>query len=69
MHCLTIVYSGASLDRTNLYGWTPLMQAARYGHEDVVLHLLNNKAKITATTPLGVTALTLAIYGGHSKVY
>ena len=44
------------------------MQAARYGHEDVALHLLHNKAKVNATTTLGVTALTLAIFGGHNKV-
>lgn len=62
------IFVGASLDRTNLYGWTPLMQAARYGHENVALQLLHNKAKINATTTLGVTALTLAIFGGHTKV-
>ena len=44
------------------------MQAARHGYEKVVKHLLNNKAKINATTPIGVSALTLAIHGGHTKV-
>jgi len=44
------------------------MQAARYGHESVVKHLLNKNAKSNVTTSLGLSALTLAIYGGYSKV-
>lgn len=63
-----INHAGASLDRPNLYGWTALMQACRYGHDGVVLQLLNSKANASVTTPMGLTALSLAIHGGFPKV-
>nr|XP_018666877.1 ankyrin repeat and SAM domain-containing protein 6-like isoform X2 [Ciona intestinalis] len=63
-----LLIKGASLDRSNSFGWTPLMQAARYGNESVAHYLLNNKAKINVTTPMGISALTLATYGGHTKM-
>ena len=56
------------MDRPNLYGWTALMQACKYGHDGVVMQLLNSKASPSVTTPMGLTALSLAIHGGFPKV-
>jgi len=46
---------------------TPLMQAARFGHDDVVTALLIARANINARNREGKTALTLAADGGHDQ--
>jgi len=63
-----LTIKGASLDRTNLYGWTALMQACRYGHTKSAAHLINSKADVNATNIMGLNALSLAIYGGFNKI-
>ncbi|CAL4137312.1 unnamed protein product, partial [Meganyctiphanes norvegica] len=46
-------------------GWTPLMQAARHGHLQVLQLLLNMGAAIDKQNKLGMTALHLASVSGH----
>ena len=47
------------------HGNTPLIQAARFGHDDVVEALLIGKANVNAKNDEGKTALMLAAEGGH----
>lgn len=46
---------------------TPLMQAAYYGHLDVVKFLITKGANISANTPFG-TPLIYAVKGGHLEI-
>jgi len=55
---------GASANKANHYGWTPLMQAARHGHTAVMKLLIRNKACVNATSKLGVSALFCAVRSG-----
>jgi ankyrin repeat protein len=50
--------AGASLDGP---GWTPLIYAATGGHVPVVRFLLDQGARIDATSPNGTTALMMAV--------
>ena len=50
--------AGAALDGP---GWTPLIYAATGGHEPVVRYLLDQGARIDATSPNGTTALMMAV--------
>ena len=59
---------GASLDKPNLFGWTPIMQAARHGHANIVSLLLQHNVDVNTKNRLGVSALTLAARGGHLQV-
>lgn len=59
---------GAAVDKVNLYGWTPVMQAARHGHANIVSLLLQHQLDINATNSFGASALTLAARGGHLQV-
>ena len=54
---------GDSDDRT----WTPLMWAAKEGHDPVVKELLAGGADISCTSKNGSTALSLAKKYGHEK--
>jgi len=57
---------GANLEEPNDDGYTPLMEAARDGHEEMVALLLSWGAQTNAQTEeTGETALTLACCGGH----
>ena len=47
------------------HGNTPLIEAARFGHDDVVRALLMAKADVKAKNDEGKTALMLAAEGGH----
>ena len=49
------------------HGNTPLIQAARFGHDEVVTALLIAKADVTMKNDEGKTALTLAAEGGHNE--
>ena len=48
-------------------GNTPLIEAARFGHDDVVTALLLAKADVKTKNNEGKTALTLAAEGGHDE--
>ena len=49
------------------HGNTPLIEAARFGHDEVVTALLIAKADINAKNDEGKTALMLAAEGGHDE--
>jgi ankyrin repeat protein len=49
-------------------GNTPLIEAARDGHDDVVQALLVARADPNAKNDEGQTALSLAARGGHDEV-
>ena len=48
-------------------GNTPLIEAARFGHDDVVTALLLAKADVNLKNAHGKTALTLAAENGHDE--
>ena len=48
-------------------GNTPLIEAARFGHDDVVTALLIAKADVNVKNDQGKTALTLAAESGHDE--
>ena len=48
-------------------GNTPLIEAARFGHNEVVTALLLAKADVTHKNKDGKTALMLASEGGHDE--
>ncbi|KAK6506511.1 hypothetical protein TWF506_011417 [Arthrobotrys conoides] len=58
----------ANLEAVTKYGWTPLMEASRFGHEGVIKILVSAKAAINYQGFHGWTALHLAIRFGHPKV-
>jgi hypothetical protein len=49
------------------HGNTPLIEAARFGHDEVVAALLTAKADVKAKNDEGKTALMLAAEGGHDE--
>ncbi|HEY0169502.1 MAG TPA: ankyrin repeat domain-containing protein [Pyrinomonadaceae bacterium] len=49
-------------------GDTPLIEAARAGHDEVVQALLVAKADTSAKNDAGQTALAVAALGGHNEV-
>ncbi|KAF2361830.1 Ankyrin repeat-containing domain [Trinorchestia longiramus] len=59
---------GASPNRPNNDGNTPLIQAAASGHLDIVDMLLNNKANVVAKNCLEETALVMAAACGRSEI-
>lgn len=59
---------GADVNATNERGSTPLLEAARYGHEDVCRALIAAGANVKAKDNDGKTALMLAVQGGHEDV-
>jgi ankyrin repeat protein len=50
------------------HGNTPLIEAARLGHDDVVAALLIAKADVKTKNDEAKTALMLAAEGGHDEV-
>ena len=59
---------GADVNATNDRGSTPLLEAARYGHEDVCRVLIASGADLKAKDNDGKTALMLALQGDHDQV-
>ena len=49
------------------HGNTSLIQAARFGHDEVVTVLLMAKAEVSTKNDEGKTALMLAAEGGHDE--
>ena len=59
---------GADVNATNERGSTPLLEAARYGHEDICRVLIAAGADVKAKDRDGKTALMLAVQGDHDQV-
>ncbi len=59
---------GASIDKRDPFGRTPLINAAWKGQEGIVALLLLRGADIRATDKLGSTALHKAVRSGNDKV-
>lgn len=59
---------GADVNATNDRGATPLLEAARFGHEDVCRVLIAAGADLKAKDNDGKTALMLALQGDHDQV-
>lgn len=59
---------GADINATDERGSTPLLEAARYGHEDICRVLIAAGANLKARDRDGKTALTLAVQGDHDDV-
>lgn len=59
---------GADVNATNERGSTPLLEAARYGHEDIARILIANGADVNAKDKDGKTALMLAVQSNHDEV-
>lgn len=59
---------GADVNATDERGSTPLLEAARYGHEDISRVLIAAGADVKAKDKDGKTALMLAVQGDHEEV-
>lgn len=59
---------GADVNGRNDRGSTPLLEAARYGHNDIARVLIAAGANINAKDNDGKTPLMLAIQGNHNDV-
>ena len=59
---------GADVNATDDRGSTPLLEAARYGHDDITRVLIAAGADLKAKDKDGKTALMLAIQGDHDEV-
>jgi len=59
---------GADVNAKNERGSTPLLEAARYGHDDVCRALIAAGANLKAKDNDGKTALMLAVQGDHDEV-
>lgn len=58
---------GADVNGVDDAGNTPLLEAARFGHDDVVTALLIARADTKVRNRDGKTALMLAAEGGHDE--
>jgi len=59
---------GADVNATNERGSTPLLEAARFGHEDICRVLIAAGANLRVKDKDGKTALMLAIQNNHDDV-
>ena len=59
---------GANVNATDERGSTPLLEAARYGHEDICRVLIASGANLKAKDKDGKTALMLAVQNNHDEV-
>lgn len=59
---------GAPVNAVNIYGYTPLMEAAVHGHSEIVRILLKNGATIDLKDNNGKTALEMAESNNHREV-
>ena len=63
-----IAGQSADVNATDDRGSTPLLEAARYGHEDICRLLLAAGANLKAKDKDGKTAMMLAVQGDHEEV-
>ena len=59
---------GADVNATDERGSTPLLEAARFGHEDICRVLIAAGANLKSKDRDGKTALMLAVQGDHEEV-
>lgn len=59
---------GVDCNAPNLYGWSPIMQAAYYGWLPAVGRLLESGARINDVNNLGTTALLCACKNGYYSI-
>ena len=59
---------GADVNATNDRGSTPLLEAARFGHDEICRVLIGAGANLKAKDKDGKTALMLAVQGNHDEV-
>jgi ankyrin repeat protein len=59
---------GVDVNATDERGSTPLLEAARFGHDTICRMLIAAGAKLNARDRDGKTALQLAIQGNHDQV-
>ncbi|HET6977105.1 MAG TPA: ankyrin repeat domain-containing protein [Pyrinomonadaceae bacterium] len=59
---------GADVNATDERGSTPLLEAARFGHDDISRLLIAAGANLKAKDKDGKTALMLAVQGNHDEV-
>ena len=59
---------GADVNATNERGSTPLLEAARFGHDDICRVLIAAGANLKVKDKDGKTALMLAIQNNHDDV-
>ena len=59
---------GADVNATNERGSTPLLEAARFGHDDICRVLIAAGANLKAKDNDGKTALMLAVQNNHDDV-
>ena len=59
---------GADVNATDERGSTPLLEAARYGHEEICRALIAAGANLKSKDRDGKTALMLAVQGDHEDV-
>src|SRR6202008_1066548 len=59
---------GADVNATDEHGSTPLLEAARFGHDEITRVLLAAGANLKAKDKDGKTALMLAVQGEHDQV-
>ena len=59
---------GIDVNATDETGSTPLLEAARYGHDDICRILISAGANLKSKDRDGKTALQLAIQGNHDDV-
>ena len=59
---------GADVNATNERGSTPLLEAARFGHDDICRVLIAAGADLKAKDNDGKTALMLAVQNNHDDV-
>lgn len=64
----TYIGKGAPVNAVNIYGYTPLMEAAVHGHSEIVRILLKNGATIDLKDNNGKTALEMAESNNHREV-
>ena len=57
-----------NINATDEEGDTPLIEAARFGHDSVAKTLLEAGADVTVKNKEGKTALMYALQGGHDDV-